>query len=151
MGSAHVERLESLLASTSTSDDAAIKGALIRLSADIKSRLAKSTNSTDFFAQALAVLSRMRGTTNSDVRLSCLWEVTQYFYFNGLPAQALSSALALRSLSSLANHQLWMRKAAMMTAVVHADLGNVGDALIDHARRWIWRGRRRISKAKSRF
>jgi len=64
MGSAHVEKLESLLASTSTSDDAAIKGALIRLSADIKSRLANSTNSTDFFAQVLAVLSRMRGTAN---------------------------------------------------------------------------------------
>jgi len=133
MGSAHAERLEALLAATAPADDAAIKAALLHLAADMRTRLSRSSDSGDFFWSAVAVLGKMRGTANADIRLSCLWDAAQYFYFNGQLVRALTSASALSALANFTASAYWKRRSALMLGVVHADMGNVGDAIMQYS------------------
>ena len=134
MGSAHTERLEALLTSSRIVSDADLKLALSRLAAEVRVRLARSAESKDFFVSTLVALSKCKGSVHADIRMSCLWDCAQFFYINGQQDKAMSSASTLSSLAGLVGHNSWLRKALMITAVVHADSGNVAESLPFYSR-----------------
>jgi putative two-component system response regulator len=129
MGSAHAERLETLLSSSTALNDAELKAALSRLSNEAKNRLARSSDSGDFFLSALLALGRIKGAAHADLRISCLWDCAQYFYHSGDLEKALNSAKALTTLAAHTDQKMWLRRALMMMGIVNADNGNVAEAL----------------------
>ena len=131
MGSAHIERLESLLQSTRNATDSGVKTALTHLSSEIRERLARgSSSSFDFFSQAARVLSEMKGAAHTELRINCLNDCSRFFYLAGYREQALAVTAQFRQLAIHTKEKSWMRKATGMMGIVEADAGNVAEALL---------------------
>ena len=135
MGSVQTEKLETLLNAQSSAEKAELKIVLARLAAELSTRSQNSSRaSLDFFSRALKTLSRFRGLTHAELRIQCLFDCAAYFYNQGVPLKALESALCASRLASLSGNPAWLRKACTYSAVMHADIGNLSDALADYAR-----------------
>lgn len=135
MSSVQAERLEALLESKSTADRASIRPVLSRLAAEIKERTTRgSSASFDYFANALRILSKIRGDIDADLRMACLADCVKYFYTASHNEKALESASQLLALSVLLGDENWIRRGHSFLATIQADMGNVGEALVHHAR-----------------
>ncbi len=133
MGSARTEILEVLL-QRGDATTPEFKGALTRLSADLRERLARGTStSADVFAGALEALAKIKGGRHADVRMSCLFDCVHFFYITGYASLALQAAGQLRSLARLTGNKKWIRKAHNMAGIVNADCGNVAEAIYEHS------------------
>jgi response regulator RpfG family c-di-GMP phosphodiesterase len=109
--------------------------ALIRLSAEIKGRSKKaSPESFDFFAGALRSLSRLKGAAHADVRMTCLFDSAVFLCENGFRAEALEAAHQLEQLAGQAGAKPWIRKSATLSGMIHADLGNIADSVINSSK-----------------
>jgi putative two-component system response regulator len=135
MSSAHVEALESLLRSQTSVAGADYKGALTRLSAEIKNRLTQGTGtSIDFIESSLRAVSRIKGASHASLRLDCLCDGAQFLYSNGRSREALVAATECEQLARRAANHEWISKAQNLLGVLHADLGNIGHALVECSR-----------------
>lgn len=135
MSHGHLERLDSAIRSTKRGADREIKLELRRLFAELVGRRqSDSTESKDFFLHAFRVLTRIRGGANAETRLECLNEIVQHFYVCDVRSDALIAASALNQLAEVVNNKKWLRVAASQLGIVHADLGNVPDAVAHYSR-----------------
>jgi putative two-component system response regulator len=134
MGSAHTERLETLLASSNSASDPAVKGALIHLSTEISERLTRgSTTSLDFFRSAAKVVAEIRGSAHFQLRVSCLFDCCRYFYLGGHRPEALSATAQFMRLAVQTQDKQSIFKACTMRGIVEADSGNVAEALVHYS------------------
>jgi putative two-component system response regulator len=135
MGSLQTEKFEALLNAKSSAEKAELKVVLTRLAAELCARGRNSSRaSLDYFNSAFKALNRFRGLTHAELRIQCLFDCAAYFYNQGIQPKALEAALCAVHLASLSGNLAWMRKACTYSAVMHADVGNLSDALGDYAR-----------------
>ena len=130
MSSTEIDTLESLLRQKgpSASD---VKLALTRLSVEIADRTAKgSLASRDFLVSAVQAVGRIKGTTNADLRLNCLFESSLFFYRLGFAHAALQTAALVSSLARRIDNKSWTRKAYTLSGIVHMEAGSLADALV---------------------
>jgi putative two-component system response regulator len=130
MSSTEVEALESLLQQKGR-PRLDVKLALTRLSAEIADRTAKgSLASYDFLVSAVQAVGRIKGTTHADLRLSCLFESSLFFYRLGFAHSALQTADHANRLARRIGSKPWCRKADTLSGIVHMEAGNLADALV---------------------
>src|SRR6185503_15364002 len=129
MSSSHVEALEALLR-TSTPPAAELKTALSRLSNEIRSRLDRGSDSVAFIEASVRVVSRLRGANNAELRMTVLCDSGQYLFSNGRSAEALVAAGKCEGLARRTASDDWLSKSQCLQTMVHAELGNIGQALI---------------------
>lgn len=135
MTSLHAENLEALLDSNSSSDRAELKVALLRLSAELRTRSLRSSQASfDFFSSAVKTLARIKGSTQADLRMECLFDCVSYFFNEGFQSKALDATRHLSRLAGVSGNASWVRKSHTLAGVVNADIGNTGEALINYAR-----------------
>jgi putative two-component system response regulator len=134
MGSAQNDRLEAFLQSSRSANEPELKTLLVRLSQEIKDRLDKgSPSSGDFFLSALRALSRLKGTSHADVRMTCLFDSVAYLFSNRFDLEAVAAARQLEHLAQRAGSKLWLRKAKMLCGIAYAHMGNVAEAFLYYA------------------
>jgi len=129
MSSSHVEALEALLR-TSTPHAAELKTALSRLSAEIRSRLDRGSDAVDFVEASVKAVARLKGANNAELRMTVLCDSGQYLFSNGRSAEALVAAGKCESLAKRTANDDWLSKSQCLQTIVHAELGNIGQALI---------------------
>ena len=135
MGSSHAARLASLLGQSVVSSSPDLKIALVRLSVEIKERVANgSPDAAAFFSSAVHELSRIRGTAHADLRVACLFECGHYYYNSGKPTAAIDAARLAAALARQANQASWERKSETLLGIVHADAGGIPEAIMHYAK-----------------
>ena len=129
MGSSHIAPFRTL--NHAASSEPEIKLALFHLSSEIKDRLKKpfSKQSADFFLSAVRALSEIKGGAHADTRMTCLLDCISFFYTNDVYSMALPAVRVLDGLAKQAQIKQWIRKAESAGGVIHADLGNVAEAV----------------------
>src|SRR5262245_32538233 len=134
MGSVANEALQ-VLAQSRDETSSEFKGALTRVSAEVKERLNQGAPaSADFVAGTLEALARIRGTRHAELRLSCAFDCGLFFYLTGRTPLALQAARQLSSLAHRADSKQWIRKAHNLFGMVHADVGGVAEAVLDYSK-----------------
>lgn len=135
MGSAITDQLQILLGGVRGAQPSDLRVVLGRLSSEIKERLSRgSPASYDFVAAAHRALARIKGSANSEVRMSCLFDCGAYFYANQFDADALECANQICLLARQSSNQFWVRKGLMLAGIAHAHLGDVGEAVLQFSR-----------------
>jgi putative two-component system response regulator len=130
MGSAHTDRLEALLRRGKSATEPGVKAALVKVAAEVKSRLQRaSAESFDFYLTVAKALSQIRGTAHADLRLSCIFDCCHYFYIGGFTGSALEAARLLEGLAVEVGDRLWVRKARCLMGIVNGDIGNIAEAI----------------------
>jgi putative two-component system response regulator len=135
MSSTHVEALENLLRSRDRLDNAEIGAVLVRLSSEIRHRLTGgSSGSVDFIEASVRALCRIKNPTHANLVMECLCDSAQFLYSNGRSAEALKAAGRCHELAERANSHEWIGRSNQLNGILHADIGNVGEALICYSR-----------------
>src|SRR5205085_4592702 len=133
--SGHIDQLEQLLATNPTASDTDAKLVLTRVLGEIQHRqVSAAIASSDFFFGVLRTISRIRGSSNSSLRMSCLWESGKFFDMHGLYGPAFEAADQLEELARRSNDTTWLRKSYTFGGIVHAEFGNVAEAVVRHAK-----------------
>jgi putative two-component system response regulator len=131
MGSSYTDSLEVLTSKSGPLSEQKI--ALTRLSGALKKQLVRgSSDSFDFFFSAFHAVSKVRGSANAELRMSCIFDCCNFFYLSGHTAIALDCARYLDRLAAQTKRASWTRKATSLIAVMYADCGNIPEALIRH-------------------
>ncbi|MGH9425126.1 MAG: hypothetical protein ACRD2L_02305, partial [Terriglobia bacterium] len=134
MGSAHTARLDDLLLAKKSASDPEVREALLRLSSELKRRMERaSSGSDDFFVSSLRALSRIKGSAQADLRLTCLCDCANYFYLRGNHRASVEACHMLRGLAGQVGSKPWMRRSESLLGVAYADIGSVAEALIHYA------------------
>lgn len=122
--------LELLSRPETTPADPEVRLALIRLAAELKERTkAASPSHADHFKKITQALDSLRGTANSELRITCLLDIAQYFYVIGQPFAALQPATSAAELAKSAGHKPLLRKSVTFLGAMHADTGNISRAI----------------------
>jgi putative two-component system response regulator len=123
--------LEILLRRPDSAASPEVKTELSRLSAELKTRLARgSIESCDFFTGALATLAKLKGTRHFELRLGCLLDCAIFFYTSGYRESAIEAGRQLVVLSGRSKNKHWIRKANSVNGAVNADAGDISAALV---------------------
>jgi putative two-component system response regulator len=110
-----------------------VKGALLRLHAQIKARRQNaSASSFDFLNRASAAVGRIRGGAHHAVRIECLWDCGGYFHAFGNHSEALRCARDLAAIAERARSKHGMRLSHTLAGMAFGDLGDIGGALIQY-------------------
>lgn len=134
MGTGHTDRLFSLLRQAGVASEPEVKMALMRLAEEARERKARGAlASVDFFSSTLRAVSNLRGTSNSDLRMSCLYDCAAFFFHKGQSERALHAVRELTRLAAVADDEIWLGKANTIAGVVYADVGNICEAFAHHA------------------
>jgi putative two-component system response regulator len=134
MSSSHADRLETVLRESSNPAEPEVRLALLRLTSEVKERLAQgSSGAKEFFLSALRSLARMKGNGHAELRLHCIFDCGHYFFLAGQPPQTEESARLMIELASRTDHQLWVRKAHTLLGLTYADCGRVADAVVHYS------------------
>lgn len=134
MGTGHTDRLFSLLRQAGVASEPEAKMALMRLAEEARERKARGAlASVDFFSSTLRAVSNLRGTSNSDLRMSCLYDCAAFFFHKGQSERALHAVRELTRLAAVADDEIWLGKANTIAGVVYADVGNICEAFAHHA------------------
>ena len=83
-----------------------------------------------FFTSTVRALGKLRDSSNVTARIECLFGCAIFFYNNGDNEQGLAVAKLLDDLARRTDSPYWARRIAMYGGVVHADLGNVAEAIV---------------------
>jgi putative two-component system response regulator len=131
MSSTHVEALEVLLRSHANVDNPDLKVVLTRLSAEIHNRLTGgSATSVGFVEASVRALCRIKGTAHASLVMDCLSDSAQFLYSNGRSSGALVAAARCEQLAKRNTNQEWLAKSQNLLGILHAELGNIGQAVI---------------------
>ena len=131
MTSTYIDALESVLRSPSSGRDPDLKTALSRLSTEIRARLLRGSDSSVSFIEAsVRSLTRVRGSSNAVLRMTCLCDSGQYLFSNGRPAEALIAGAHCEALARQVENKDFLSKAQTLQAMANAELGNVGQAVV---------------------
>ena len=130
------EPLELLLRQGRPLGGAELKPILSRLSREVSQRSGDlpSSEARSFFASTVRALGQLRDSTNLTARIECLFGCAVYFYNNGDNEQGLAVTKLLDELARRTDSPYWARRIAMYGGVVHADLGNVAEAIVRQTR-----------------
>ena len=129
MGSTYIADLRSLLGASRSASTPSAKIALSRIQSEISHRLAKGSPALDFFVQASRGLVSLKGTAHAELRMQCLYDCAQFFYFNEHSTDSLEPLQHLQTLALQSHSSVWSRKASQLLGVVFADTGDIGAAL----------------------
>lgn len=134
MGSTYIAELRTLLGSTRNAGNPSAKIALSRIQSEIKHRLSKGSPALDFFTEASRGLISLKGGAHAELRMQCLYDCAQFFYFNEHSTEGLELLQHLESLALQAHSPPWSRKANQFLGVVLADTGDIAAALPHYCR-----------------
>jgi len=114
---------------------AEIKIGLSKLRPEIARRIKgpPSSESQDFVASAMRSLGDIKGTSNIELRIQCLFDCAIYSYNNGDTPGFLRSIQLLDELCKYSQSSSWNRRIQMFGGVCHADIGNVAEAVMRYA------------------
>ncbi len=82
----------------------------------------------------MRAVCRIKGSTNHALRLACLWECGKFFEIHGIYGPAIEAIDGLEALARRSGDSVWIRKSHTLGGIIHADFGNVAEALIRHAK-----------------
>jgi putative two-component system response regulator len=134
MSSTPLSTVEFLLKQTGSRPAGDLKLALTRLSAEISKRtLQGSSASYDFFMTAVHAVTKMKGTTHADLRLSCLFDSALFFYRSGFAKPALQASDQANKLARRIENNPWIRKAETLLGIVHSEGGNIAESLVHYS------------------
>src|SRR5260221_3683048 len=134
VSSSHAEELEALLRSSTRSSRSDLKPVLIRLSSEVKKRAELSSlDSYGFFSATVEALSKIRGTSNYDLRLDCLFHIGQFFCRTGHESDAVSSTRLMSELATRAANKAWLRKSNLLAGIVHGEIGDATESVVKYA------------------
>jgi putative two-component system response regulator len=107
-----------------------VKTALLRLRAELRARLARgSSQSYQFFWNAVNTLAKLKGSANAEARFDCLYDCGQYFFVSGYCAEALATARHLKNVAVAAQSKSLERKAFGFAGIVSNDVGDLCEAV----------------------
>jgi tetratricopeptide (TPR) repeat protein len=66
--------------------------------------------------------------------MECLCDSAQFLYSNGRTPEALKAAARFEQLAERANNDEWLSRCHQLNGILHADMGNVGEALISYSK-----------------
>jgi response regulator RpfG family c-di-GMP phosphodiesterase len=133
--SGHIDQLDKILTRDPAASGADAKLVLSRVLSEINDRqITASVTSSDFFFGVLKSLSRIRGDSNNALRMACLWECGKFFDMHALYGPAIEVAAQLESLARRSNDTVWFRKSQTLAGILHAEFGDVVEALTKHAK-----------------
>src|SRR5258706_12693403 len=66
--------------------------------------------------------------------MSCIFGCVHFFFLDGRVPLALRASQHLIALAHQVDSKSWLRKAHSMTVILHADTGDVGEALVDYSK-----------------
>ena len=134
MGPVRSDSPFNLLRQGSTAAEPEVKVALTRLAEEARERNIRGTHASgDFFISTMHAVSSLRGSSNSELRMSCLYDCAAYFFHKGQSERALLAVRELTRLAAVVRGDIWLGKANTIAGVVHADIGNIGEAFAHHA------------------
>ena len=133
MGSVNAH-IEGLLRSSRGAPASEIKLALTRLATEVRERLTRgSSTSRDFFSASVDAISRIKGSSNAELRMSCLCDCGYFFYTSGFAFDAIQTVRQLERLAAKSQDKVWLRRAHSLAGVVHADVGNIAEAFVRYS------------------
>lgn len=127
--------LEFLSEGACSAEDDEFRLALMRITAEVKSRLQSgSTQSSEYVRAAVTALKRISGPSFSDLRIGCLLDAAHYFYVTGQGLSAIDPASDASHLAERANLPALQRRALTLLGIAQADTGNISSAIESYAR-----------------
>lgn len=134
MSTADLSTLQALLERSPHGRDPAAGPLLQRISKDLSERrVSGSHESADTFRTAAILLPRIGGTMHGEARISGLLDCYRFFYESGDFPRALSSSLAMHSLSDRMARLDDVSLAKNLEGIALTELGDVGKALVSYA------------------
>ena len=134
MSTADLSSLQALLERSPHGRDPAAGPLLQRISKDLAGRrLSGSHESADTFRTAATLLPRIGGTVHGEARISGLLDCYRFFYESGDFPRALSSSVAMHSLSGRMARLDDVSLAKNLEGIALTELGDVGKALVCYA------------------
>jgi putative two-component system response regulator len=134
MSTADLSSLQALLERSPHGKDPAAGPLVQRISKDLAGRrLSGSHESADTFRTAAMLLPRIGGTMHGEARISGLFDCYRFFYESGDFPRALSSSVAMHSLSDRMARLDDVSLAKNLEGVALTELGDVGKALLSYA------------------
>ncbi len=138
MSSPQLTAFERLLASKTNANDPDFKPVLARLRSELSDRLENSSPAEcfDFFVSCLNALSKVKGTSHSEVRLQCAADIGFFFVAHGYERLGLSAIDDFATLAQQTGKKHWIRKAETFTGLAHMDVGNIAQAIVSLSKAW---------------
>jgi putative two-component system response regulator len=134
MSTADLSSLQALLERSPHGKDPAAGPLLQRISKDLAGRrVTGSHESADTFRRAATLLPRIAGTMHGEARISGLLDCYRFFYESGDFPRALSSSVAMHSLSDRMARLDDVSLAKNLEGIALTELGDVGKALVSYA------------------
>ncbi|MGH9426370.1 MAG: hypothetical protein ACRD2L_08710, partial [Terriglobia bacterium] len=135
MGSLRIRELEDAIRAGHGSGEPKLKTALTRLSFELEQRLERGiADSQSYFTRAAAALTSIRGPGNSQLRLSCFFQLSHFFHLAGLPRDVLSMGTRMLALAELVGNAHEKRRALLMLGVGLVEQGHVARGIECYAR-----------------
>lgn len=129
MGSTHIADLRGLLGSVRSAAHPNAKATLSRLQSEIGHRLSNGSPALDFFLDASRGLISLKGAAHAELRMQCLYDCAQFFYFNEHSIQGFELLQHVEALALRVGSASWSRKANQLLGIVLADTGDIAAAL----------------------
>ena len=107
---------------------------LIALREGISARLkAASQSDADLFRDVIRSLVAFPAALSPELRAELILEVAQYFYFAGLPFEAIEPLNRAEDLARKSNQLSLLHRATTTLGVIYADTGNLSKAIEKHS------------------
>ena len=130
----NTDRLVSLLSSVKSAGDPDVKIVLKKLEEEARERRSRGAGcSMDFFSTTFHAVSRLRGTSNAALRLSCLFECAYYFFLKGQTRPSIAAIKEVLALAHSVDDSSWKVKANTMAGIIYADAGHTSEAFLNYA------------------
>lgn len=115
--------------------DGEFKLALVRVAAEVKSRLQSgSTDSDEIVRNAVATLKAISGSNFAELRIECLLDAAHFFYVTGQGFSAIEPANEAGQLAEQAQLPTLQRRALTLLGIAQADTGNISSAVECYAK-----------------
>lgn len=107
-----------------------VKVALSKVAMEVNGRLqAGNAASSDYMSSVLKLLKGIQDSTNADLRINCLLDISHYFYLVGQTFNAIEPASEGVELAKRADNQALLRKSLTFLGMMYADTGNISRAI----------------------
>lgn len=112
-----------------------MKLSLSRIAMEVNSRLQTNTpGSGEFIKSVVTSVGQIPGVLYADLRIACLLDAAQFFYWAGQTFDAIDPANMAVAVAAEADNPPLLRKAYSFVGVLNADTGNLSRAIESYAK-----------------
>jgi putative two-component system response regulator len=122
--------LQQLNSSIGLPDGPELKVALSRVALEVNARLQEgSAASSEYMATVAKTLKSLEGSSQHELRINCLADVSLFFYTIGDTFKAIEPALDAVALAAVRGDSALQRKSLNFLGIMYADTGNISKAI----------------------